>query len=77
MTWLRRGRKICLALSPDSQQGCASERRALKGRLPSTLKYLAESNQRGMSDPDEEAQKSPVVITVDSPKRASSALLAL
>ena len=29
------------------------------------------------SDPDKEAQKTPVVINVDSPKRSSDALLAL
>ena len=49
VTWLRKGRMICLASLLDLSCECASERRALRERLPSTLKYLAESSQSGLA----------------------------
>ena len=76
MSRLRRGRTICLTSLLDFLRGCVSGLRALKGKLPPALDVPGGKRLKRFS-PDEVAQKSLIIITVDSPKRASDALMNL
>ena len=60
----------------DFLRGCASELRVLRGKTTPSSEVPSEKFLK-WSGPDEEARKSPVVITVDSLERASEALPAL
>ena len=71
---LRRGRMICLPSLLDLSRICASGRRVFRG-TPGFEVYGGKHSRR--SGPDEEAQKSSVVITIDSLERAFGALSAL